>query len=128
MMAEAKTKRKTTKSRSTKSSSRKSGSSGSRSRNGRSSGNRSSNSRSTREVVAEAVTQLQELIGRPVESVTGVEKDGSEWTVMIEVLELERIPNTTDVLGIYDVKVDRSGELTSAKRTRRYHRAEAGDD
>jgi len=81
-----------------------------------------------REMVAEAVGQLQELIGRPVESVTGMEKDGSKWTVRIEVLELERIPNTTDVLGIYEVTLDKNGDLIGAQRTRRYYRSEASED
>jgi gas vesicle protein GvpO len=84
--------------------------------------------RPMREVVMEAVGQVQELIGRPVESVTGVEKNGNEWTVMVEVLELERIPNTTDVLGIYEVTLDKDGELTAAHRTRRFYRSEAGED
>jgi hypothetical protein len=81
-----------------------------------------------REIVIEGVGQLQQLIGRPVESVTGMEKNGNEWTVTVEVLELERIPNTTDVLGIYEVQLDKDGELTGARRTRRYYRSEAGED
>ena len=74
-----------------------------------------------------AAKQMQELIGRPVESVTGMEKNGSEWTVTLEVLELERVPTTTDVLGKYEVTLDKNGELTGAQRTRRYPRAEAGE-
>jgi hypothetical protein len=81
-----------------------------------------------REVVADAVAQVQELIGRPVESVTGVERNGREFTVKLEVVELERIPNTTDVLGVYEVTLDKDGEVKSAHRTRRYYRSEAGDD
>jgi hypothetical protein len=76
----------------------------------------------------DAVEQVQKLIGRPVEAVTGMEKDGSEWMVTVEVVELARIPNTTDVLGKYEVTVDRNGDVTSAKRTRRYYRSEAGED
>jgi transcriptional regulator of acetoin/glycerol metabolism len=102
------------------SSSQKKGSSGSRSS--------SSNRRSAQEVVGDAVEQIQQLIGRRVEAVTGMEKDGSDWTVTVEVVEVARIPNTTDVLGKYEVIVDRNGEITSARRTRRYHRAEAGED
>jgi hypothetical protein len=79
------------------------------------------------EIVGSAVDQLQRMIARPVEAVTGVEKNGSEWTVTVEVVELERVPNTTDVLGKYEVTVDRRGELTGTQRTRRYHRAEAGE-
>jgi hypothetical protein len=48
--------------------------------------------------------------------------------VTVEVVELSRIPNTTDVLGLYEVTLDRNGEVTSAHRTRRYYRSEAGED
>jgi Gas vesicle synthesis protein GvpO len=113
-------------SRSTGGSGSKSGS-GSKTRGG-SSRRSSAKNRPMRDVVIDAVTQAQELIGRPVESVTGVERNGSEWTVKVEVVELERIPNTTDVLGVYDITLDKDGELTSARRTKRYYRSEAGED
>jgi hypothetical protein len=105
-------------------------SSGSKGSKRGSAGSRASSrdNRSPREVVREAVEQVQDLIGRPVEAVTGMERDGSKWTVTVEVVELERIPNTTDVLGKYEVTLDRSGEITSAHRTRRYYRSEAGED
>lgn len=80
-----------------------------------------------KEIAVRAAEQMQELLGKPVEGVTGLAKDGDEWTVTLEVLELERIPNTTDVLGSYEVKLDADGELTGAERTRRYARGEAGE-
>jgi hypothetical protein len=93
-----------------------------------SSSSRSRNSGpSTREVAEGAVEQVHDLIGRPVESITGVERDDDEWIVMLEVLELERVPATTDVLGMYEVRLDKDGELIGTQRTRRYPRAEAGE-
>lgn len=80
-----------------------------------------------KEIAERAVEQMQDLIGRPVESVTGLERDDDDWTVTLEVLELQRIPTTTDVLGSYEVKLDKDGELTGAQRTRRYSRGEAGE-
>ncbi len=80
-----------------------------------------------KEIAEGAVEQMQELIGRPVESVTGLAKDGDDWTVTLEVLELERVPTTTDVLGSYEVTLDADGDLTGAQRTRRYPRGEAGE-
>lgn len=80
-----------------------------------------------KDIAARAAEQMQELIGRRVEGVTGLEKDGDEWKVTLEVLELERIPTTTDVLGSYEVKLDSDGDLTGAQRTRRYARGEAGE-
>jgi|SRR5687768_1510601 hypothetical protein len=88
----------------------------------------SSQKRSARDVVADAAGQLQELIGRPVEAVLGIEKDGSEWAVTVEVLELERVPNTTDVLGRYEVTLDGDGEIVAAHRTKRYVRSQSGDE
>jgi hypothetical protein len=79
-------------------------------------------------MVGEAIKQTHDLIGKPIESVTGMEKDGNDWTVTLEVLELSRIPNTTDVLGSYEVTLDRNGDLTGIHRTRRYSRAEAGEE
>jgi hypothetical protein len=113
-----------TKSRNSKSSDKRSSSSSKR----RSSRSNNSGSRpSPREIAIGAVEQVQDLIGRPVESITGIEKDGKEWTVNLEVLELQRVPTTTDVLGKYEVRVDENGELIGAERTRRYPRAEAGE-
>ena len=89
--------------------------------------NNSSKGPTTREIAAGAVEQVHDLIGRPVESITGVARDGDEWTVTLEVLELERVPTTTDVLGKYEVTMDKNGELIGAQRTRRYPRAEAGE-
>jgi Gas vesicle synthesis protein GvpO len=88
----------------------------------------SSDGRKPMEIVGDAIEQVQKLIGRPVEAVTGMEKDGREWTVTVEVVELSRIPNTTDVLGQYEVTLDRNGELTGARRIRRYPRAETRED
>ena len=117
-MAESKT-------RKSRSSSRRSSSS-TKNRSSSSSKNRQ-NDRSPREIAVSAVEQVHDLIGRPVESVTGMEKHGNEWTVTLEVLELERVPSTTDVLGKYEVTLDKDGELTGAQRTRRYPRAEVGE-
>jgi hypothetical protein len=80
-----------------------------------------------KEIAARAAEQMQELLGKRVEGVTSLSKDGDEWTVTLEVLELERIPNTTDVLGSYEVTLDGEGELTGTQRTRRFARGEAGE-
>lgn len=104
------------------------GGGGKRSGGGSSSSNSKRDKPSLREVVESAKEQLGELLGRPVESVLGIEQGDDEWQVTIEVLELSRVPSTTDVLGKYLVAVDEDGEVTGVTRTRRYNRAEAGED
>jgi hypothetical protein len=90
----------------------------------------SSNNRlSGRDAVREARGQLAELIGRPVEQVLGMERDDDGgWQVTVQVVELERIPNSTDVLGCYRVDVDSGGEVVGYRRLRRYNRSQADED
>ena len=91
---------------------------------------RSNSNRLTgRQAVHEAREQLFELIGRPVEQVLGVERgDDGDWEVVVQVLELERIPNSTDVLGAYRVTLDDDGEIVGYRRLRRYVRSQADED
>lgn len=49
------------------------------------------------------------------------------WQVEVEVLELERVPDTTSVLGTYQVDLDESGELLGYRRLRRYTRSSTED-
>jgi hypothetical protein len=70
----------------------------------------------------EAARQLHELTGKEPEGVVGLERSDDGWTVQVEVLELRRIPNTTDVLAVYEVSVDRDGDLEGYTRLRRYVR------
>ncbi len=42
--------------------------------------------------------------------------------MLIDVVELERIPATTSVIGTYRVDVDSAGELVSYERIRRFTR------
>ena len=79
-------------------------------------------------VAGEAARQLLELTGKQAEGVIGLERTEDGWKVEIEVLELSRIPNTTDVLASYEVTVDSDGELEGYKRLHRYVRGTPGDN
>ena len=72
--------------------------------------------------------QLVELTGRPFEGIVGFSGDGDGWTVQVEVLEMRRIPNTTDVLAVYEVDLDRDGDLVGYRRVDRYLRGSSGED
>lgn len=92
-------------------------------------GSRSNNRLSGREIVEQVRRELPALLGRPIESVLGLERsEDSGWMVTVAVVELSRIPHTTDVLGAYAVSLDDDGELLGYRRTRRYHRNQADED
>ena len=71
-----------------------------------------------------AVEQLAELTGQKVEGLSGVHRNDEGWLVMAEVLELRRIPETTDVLATYEVTLDDEGSVTGYRRVRRYTRSQ----
>jgi hypothetical protein len=78
---------------------------------------------SGRQAIARVRADLPELIGHRVDSVLGLEpNDNDGWTVTVQVVELERIPRSTDVLGSYAVTLDQDGELAAVRRDRRYSR------
>jgi hypothetical protein len=89
------------------------------------------------ELVGRARRQMEELFGKPVESVSGfgrADDNGGGWTVTLELLELPRIPDTTSLLGTYEATFDGDGNLLDARRVRRYPRNQSdpvqrqGDD
>jgi Gas vesicle synthesis protein GvpO len=82
-----------------------------------------------RELARRAGGELEELLGKPVASVLGVQKrDDDDYEVTVEVVEVDRIPETTNIMGVYKVVLDRQGQLLEYARTRRYHRSQANED
>ncbi|MEK9521613.1 gas vesicle protein [Streptomyces sp. NPDC087908] len=72
--------------------------------------------------MAAAIEQLAKLLGRVPESVSSLKPVDTGWEAQVEVVELERIPDTTSVLASYRVSLDGKGTLISFERTRRYSR------
>jgi Gas vesicle synthesis protein GvpO len=94
----------------------------------RNQGGDSSNGRpSARELTLAARQTIEDLTGYTPEAVTGFQWDGETWLVSVEVCELERVPNTTDVMATYIVQLDDQGGLLGYKRDRRFERGHAED-
>lgn len=88
----------------------------------------SSNGRlSARELTLAARQTIEDLTGYKPEAVTGFQWDGEAWLVSVDVCELERVPNTTDVMATYIVQLDDRGGLLGYKRDRRFERGHAQD-
>jgi hypothetical protein len=77
-----------------------------------------------KQIVADAKRELEELLGAEVESVSGFHRSDGGWTVTLEVVNLRRIPDTTDVLSSYEVELDDDRNLVSISETRRYRRSQ----
>ena len=80
-------------------------------------------------VVDAARSQLSALLGKEPEGVSSLERMGEGWLVTLEVVEVTRIPSSTDVLASYEIILDDDRRLVRYGRGRRYYRgrAEGGD-
>ena len=78
-----------------------------------------------REVVEKARRQLGALLGKEPETVSSLESTGDGWLATLEVVEVPRIPESTDVLASYEIELDEDLNLRRYARVRRYHRSQA---
>lgn len=83
---------------------------------------------SAAEVGQRALQQLGSMTGTDVESITGLQRTDDGWKVEAVVVELRRVPNTTDVLASYEVMLDTDGELQGFRRLERYSRGDTRSD
>ena len=67
---------------------------------------------------------MSTLSGGAPESVVFVERSEGGWRVGVEVVEVARIPDSADILAVYEVPLDEDGDLISYQRTRRYPRGD----
>lgn len=81
---------------------------------------------SMREVLDRIKEELHDVTGLTVERASGLQRDDDgNWQAQVEVVEVSRVPPSTDVLAIYEVQADARGSLTSFDRVQRYRRSEA---
>src|SRR3954454_18829775 len=69
-----------------------------------------------------ALEQFAGLTRMEPVAATGVRREQDGWSVLVDVVELERVPATTSVMATYRVDVDRSGSMSGYERLRRFSR------
>ena len=81
------------------------------------------------DAVRRARQSLESVTGRRPEGVSGANRiEDGRWIVALDVVELARIPPSTDVLATYEITLDPAGELVEMARVRRFMRAQASED
>lgn len=81
---------------------------------------------SASDAAAAALEQISGLIGKQPEMVTSIEPDDEGWRIEVEIVEDRRVPSSSDVLALYEIELDESGELQAYRRTQRYIRGKSG--
>jgi hypothetical protein len=77
------------------------------------------------ELAEQARRQVSAMTGLQSGTVTGLDRAGDDrWVVTVEVVELERIPNTMDVMGTFEVTLSEDGEIVRLLRSGRRRRSQ----
>ena len=79
------------------------------------------------EIARRAKEQLAALTGLKPDTVSAIRKGKEGWHVNVEFVELNRIPEGSDVLATYEAVLCDEGTLLSYERTKRYLRQQTMD-
>ena len=79
-------------------------------------------------IVKKAQEDFARLSKMPVDGVIGLSKTEEGWVVLLEALERRAIPDTMDVLGVYEVRLDGEGNLLGFDRKKLRKRGETKED
>ncbi|GLK71408.1 gas vesicle protein [Ancylobacter dichloromethanicus] len=82
----------------------------------------------TLELIRNVKTQVQELTGFAADSVSEFNATELGWEMTVNLLELKRIPSSTDLLAAYRITLDKDGNVTGYHRSRRYLRDQVMED
>ena len=59
---------------------------------------------------------IEELLDKKAESVISATKEENEWKVLVEVLERRAVPDSQDLIGRYELRLDENKELLGYDR------------
>ena len=76
------------------------------------------------DITEQAKEQLAQITGFKPVAVVAVFKDDTGWHVTVDMLEMTRIPESSDLLGIYETTLDAEGNVVSFERKMTHNRAD----
>lgn len=76
------------------------------------------------QVIKKAQEDYSRVSNAQVDGVTGLFKTEDGWVILLEAIERRAIPDTMDVLGLYEVRVDSEGNLLGFERKKLRKRGE----
>jgi hypothetical protein len=80
------------------------------------------------QVVEKARKEFIGLGKKPADGITGLSKTTEGWTILLEALERKAIPDTMDVLGLYELRMDDEGHLLGLDRKKLRKRGETKEE
>ena len=79
------------------------------------------------EIIAEARGHVATMCKKPDEGVTSLSKKEDGWMVCIELLEKKAIPDSMDILGLYEISLNNEGGFLGVERKKLRKRGDTAD-
>lgn len=71
-----------------------------------------------KEAISRAKEELQTVTNLEISNVIGISRNEEGWRVNVELIERKAIPNSHDLLGVYEVLLDEEGSIVRYERKR----------
>jgi len=71
---------------------------------------------SIEKICNQALSIVKKYISKEPETVIGIEEAEGEWKVTVEALERKAVPDTQDLLGRYEIRLNKNSELIGWKQ------------
>jgi len=75
-----------------------------------------------KELGEKAKEAVENSVGRKALNVIGANNEKGKWVITVQVLERKAVPDSQDLIGIYDVTLSDAGKVLNFKRTSVRHR------
>ena len=76
------------------------------------------------EVQKKALPEIKELLKKEPETMSSVEKTNEGWTLQCEVLEKKSVPETFDLLKVFEFKLDTNAKIKGFKQLKKIRRGD----
>jgi hypothetical protein len=77
-----------------------------------------------KEVGNAAILQIEDILEKKAHEIVSVFRIGENWDVKLEILERKSVPDTQDILGIYEMKLDPNLNVMEYKRIGMRHKGD----
>ncbi len=76
------------------------------------------------EVQKKVIPLIKELLKKEPESISLVEKSNEGWTLHCDILEKKSVPETYDLLKIFEFKLNNQADIVSFKQLKKVRRGD----
>ncbi|MDQ1253669.1 MAG: hypothetical protein QG646_2856 [Euryarchaeota archaeon] len=77
-----------------------------------------------KEVGNAAICQIEDILEKKAHEIVSVFRIGENWDVKLEILERKSVPDTQDILGIYEMKLDPNLNVMEYRRIGMRHKGD----